>query len=136
MGIFITRALLVGVVFSFLFEHPKAQTLILTLLNIIMIAYDLIKRPFLSTANMIELVCYEIIILIANISVTALAFNPDDDDLSENVTEVIIVCVFAFSIVAIIFMVYGILSGIYSAIKTARERKGKLTCMEILAIPF
>eukprot|EP00330_Aristerostoma_sp_ATCC50986_P003244 CAMPEP_0114577380 /NCGR_PEP_ID=MMETSP0125-20121206/2050_1 /TAXON_ID=485358 ORGANISM="Aristerostoma sp., Strain ATCC 50986" /NCGR_SAMPLE_ID=MMETSP0125 /ASSEMBLY_ACC=CAM_ASM_000245 /LENGTH=85 /DNA_ID=CAMNT_0001766653 /DNA_START=458 /DNA_END=715 /DNA_ORIENTATION=- len=85
---------------------------------------------------MIELVSYELIILVANISVMVMAYNPDDVDLNDKCADVIIVSFFMFSVAAILFMFIAFVIGLKDAIKAAKKKKGKISIMEIIAIPF
>mmetsp|Transcript_16134 Transcript_16134/g.13690 ORF Transcript_16134/g.13690 Transcript_16134/m.13690 type:complete len:145 (+) Transcript_16134:254-688(+) len=136
MGIFIIRAILVAIIFTYFYEYPKAQTVILTLMSVGIILYDVTKRPFLSIPNMIELISYELIILMANVAATIMAFNPDDIDMNDKCSDVIIVSFFMFSVAAILFMIIAFVIGLRDAIKTAKMKKGKVSLMEIIAIPF
>mmetsp|Transcript_16139 Transcript_16139/g.13693 ORF Transcript_16139/g.13693 Transcript_16139/m.13693 type:complete len:137 (+) Transcript_16139:1903-2313(+) len=136
MGLFVLRAVIVAVIFTYMFEYPKIQTTILTVLSVAIILYDIIKRPFLNIPNMIELVSYELIILVANISVMVMAYNPDDVDLNDKCADVIIVSFFMFSVAAILFMFIAFVIGLKDAIKAAKKKKGKISIMEIIAIPF
>eukprot|EP00330_Aristerostoma_sp_ATCC50986_P003003 CAMPEP_0114588270 /NCGR_PEP_ID=MMETSP0125-20121206/11014_1 /TAXON_ID=485358 ORGANISM="Aristerostoma sp., Strain ATCC 50986" /NCGR_SAMPLE_ID=MMETSP0125 /ASSEMBLY_ACC=CAM_ASM_000245 /LENGTH=93 /DNA_ID=CAMNT_0001784581 /DNA_START=276 /DNA_END=557 /DNA_ORIENTATION=+ len=85
---------------------------------------------------MIELISYELIILMANVAATIMAFNPDDIDMNDKCSDVIIVSFFMFSVAAILFMIIAFVIGLRDAIKTAKMKKGKVSLMEIIAIPF
>ena len=70
---FITRGILHGLILILLFEHPIVQIILFNILSIGMLSYLLAVRPFHKTINLIQHVIFEVVILIVNVCLLALA---------------------------------------------------------------
>lgn len=71
--IFITRTYLTNLVIGFLFDYPLAQTIILTCFNALVLLYLLFVKPMKTRIGRIRQLSYEIVLLVLNISILALA---------------------------------------------------------------
>mmetsp|Transcript_32676 Transcript_32676/g.29552 ORF Transcript_32676/g.29552 Transcript_32676/m.29552 type:complete len:190 (+) Transcript_32676:38-607(+) len=72
MLVFLLRALFFGIIIAIFHEYPMFQITSILVLNILMIAYIVVVRPFKKTQDFIEVCLYEAIILVANCAVLKL----------------------------------------------------------------
>jgi len=70
---FIIRDVLFSIILACLFEHPLAQMIIIITLNILIILYLGIKRPYLESSNGYQQIFGELILLIVNTCIFVMA---------------------------------------------------------------
>mmetsp|Transcript_39275 Transcript_39275/g.34962 ORF Transcript_39275/g.34962 Transcript_39275/m.34962 type:complete len:160 (-) Transcript_39275:689-1168(-) len=80
MFFFILRAFLYNFFVSYLFEYPVAQAVLMFLLSLAMLVYMLVTNPFKSRLNMLEILIYEICIILTNLLVLIMAAQDDNGD--------------------------------------------------------
>jgi len=67
--------------------------------------------------------------------------NPEEEnsEISKNVGTGLIVCFWSLTCSAIVYLVLNILEGVLETMKAVKKegiKKGRLTCLQILTIPF
>jgi len=81
-----------------------------------MLLYNLLKRPLKKNLDLIEIVLYELVILVANCCCLRMILldkdNNEDQNLRGTLADVIIGCFFAFSAIAVLFLVINLILGI------------------------
>jgi len=124
------RDIMFSLMLATMVESPLAQTLIVTLLDCLMIAYLFIKKPFLSTFDLAQQLFFEFVGLIVNITVLVNAIldkgNYEATQARENIGKLIIAFNMIFNFVTAIFMLIVIgqsLLEFYREQKQKRARK-------------
>jgi len=138
--IFLSRTALVGLLIGLLCRNQVAQTSIIASLSLVAIIYQIILKP-LDKRNMIELLTYETIVLIQNISLQILSISNSNASflrsLSENVSTfglqknmsyVVIASYLTFIVISLLFLMWDLLKGLKhcrSVLKDLNARQTK-----------
>ncbi len=124
------RDLIFSLILATMFEYPLAQTLIITILDCLMIAYLFIKRPFESAIDFAQQLFFEFIALIVNITVFINAIldagKYEAIGARNNLGKLIIIANLIFNFVTAIFMlivIVQILLDFYQGWKVKRAKK-------------
>ncbi len=123
------RDLIFSLILATMFEYPMAQTLILNILDCIMIAYLLIKRPFESRTDFAQQLFFEFIGLFVGIAVFINAILDAGEyeaaTARNNIGKLVIVCNLIFNLVTALFMLIAIGQVLIEFYKSHREKKTK-----------
>ena len=124
------RDLLFSLILATMFEYPVAQTLIIIILDCIMIAYLLIKRPFKSWTDFAQQIFFEFIGLIVGIAVFVNATILDAGEYEangarDNIGKLVIACNLLFNSITALFMLITISQILLDFYKTHHEKKTK-----------
>jgi len=124
------RDLIFSLILATMFEYPLAQTLIITILDCLMIAYLFIKRPFESVFDFAQQLFFEFIALIVNVTVFINAIldtgKYEAIGARNNIGKLIIIANIIFNLVTAIFMlitIAQILIDFYKGWKVKRAKK-------------
>jgi len=123
------RDLLFSLILATMFEHPLAQTLIITILDCLMIVYLLIKRPFESSFDAAQQIFFEIIslVVIVTVSINAILDEGKYEAMGTriNIGKLLIVANMIFNFVTASFMVISIFQMLKEFVQGVRERRAK-----------
>jgi len=121
------RDIIFSLLLTLLFDHPLAQMLILLAMNIAMIAYLLVLKPFKNIFNLAQQLFYEALFFVALVTLILLIaldnHYPNDADSRENLSRIIIyeTLVFKYGTLAITGMKVGIM--VVEAYKDYKKKK-------------
>ena len=102
---FVVRIMTVNLIIATLFHHPVIQIVLMIILNLSLIIYLLIKRPFISNIDLAQNLSYELILLTVNGSL--LAFSVMDEErtgVRDHLAQLIIICSMIFTFLPIFFL--------------------------------
>lgn len=123
------RDLLFSLILATMFKHPLAQTILIVILNCLMMAYLLIKRPFESSFDAAQQLFFEIVGLVVNISVFINAILDAGEYLAlqarTNIGKLIIIANMIFNFVTACFMLFFIAQILVDFYKGYREKRAK-----------
>ena len=123
------RDLIFSLILATMFEYPVAQTLIIIILDCIMIAYLLIKRPFENWTDFAQQIFFEFIGLIVGITVFVNAILDAGEyeavGARNNIGKLVIVCNLLFNFITALFMLIAISQILVEFYKAHHERKAK-----------
>ena len=125
----VLRDFLFSMILTTLFEHPLAQTILILVLNLAVIALLLWSQPFKNRCGFLQQIYYELVTLAVNICVIILAFkdnaNIEAYDLRQNTGKFIIITNLVFNVTVIAFLVYDIIMAAREAYQKYQTKKSK-----------
>jgi len=123
------RDLLFSLLLATMFEYPLAQTILITILYGLMIAYLFIKRPFESSFDFGQQLFFELVGIAVNICVCINAILDAGDyqavQARKNIGKFVIICNLLFNFVTAGFMVYTIGHTLYDFYKSRQAKRVK-----------
>ena len=112
-------------IIAYLYEHPIVQACLIVFIGLVLIVYLAICRPFRRIVNLFQLITYELIILIINLCVLALAIMDHNDDQDQEkrdlLANIIIYCNIAFSAAVIFYICIKLILGIRQVYKIYKK---------------
>ena len=127
---FTLRDIALSLVFTIFYDSPFAQAWMIFLLNIFMILYLILKRPFSDKFDLIQQIAFEVLIFVVNASVFIMAFldqlGLEATNLREKLCKGLIILCMIFSFVTLGFVVLKLVISIkygYQAWKVQRDKK-------------
>jgi len=124
------RDILFSLILSTLFNHPLVECILILLMNIAMLVYLLIRRPFREKIGQIQQVVLELITMVVNVSVLILAVfdarNSEAFDQRKTIGKLLIVINMVFNFAIVGFMLLNLfIQGfeIYKDYKSRRQEK-------------
>lgn len=131
------RDLLFSLILATMFEYPLPQTILITILYVLMIAYLLKKRPFEGSFDFGQQLFFEFIGLAVNICVFINAIldagNYQTIQARKNIGKLIIFANMIFNFVTAGFMVYSVGQILWEFYKSRQQKRVKK--LETLRIP-
>ncbi len=129
MFLFLLRIIFFDLVIGYLFKHPMAQAIIITLMSGCMIIYLIIYKPYVAKSNLFVLFTHEMIIAAVNISVLFLAIM-DANGIQAHIHRArignaIIILNIIFNMIALAFFVYETFVRLIKVYKLIRSTKVK-----------
>ena len=122
------RDLAFSLLITTLFHHPLAQSIIILILNLLMIAYLILRNPFVSLFDYIQQFFYEFITLTVSVNVLILAIMDGIDstgkELRTKIGNFIIITNLCFNFGALAFMLvkgWFVVKEIYENYKAKRQ---------------
>jgi len=123
------RDIIFSLIIVTLFEHPLAQTILILLLDIVMIVYLFVQRPFREFLDEIQQFFYEFVILGVNVSVLILSIFDTSDirdiKVRNNICRAIMITNMCFNFATIGFLLLKLVllaKGVYIAYRTRRSK--------------
>jgi len=124
-----SRDLVFSFILATMFEYPLAQTIIITLLDCLMIAYLFIKRPFKSSFDAAQQYFFEFITLIVNATVLINAILDTGEyqafQARKNIGKIIIIANMIFNFVTAIFMLIAIFQVLIEFYREEKQKRAK-----------
>jgi len=140
--IFLARVYFFHLTIGYIFPNPLAQSVIITALSLLMLAYLITQRPLEEKIDLIKLIINEFIVLIVNFSALILAALGYNGKQTEGNTEVfsyiIIMSNLLFNTLVMVFLgveAIAALIKIYKKIK-AHKLKGMSSLLEVFMMMF
>jgi len=125
--IYVGRSIVSNVIITTLFEYSLLQTLLLTSLNILILIYLIICRPFKEKLNAIGQYFCEIILLLVSVSMLAMAIIDNSSSGSEAVvdrfSQLVILMNMTLVIGSLVFMLPSIGKTLYTIYKERKAEK-------------
>ncbi len=124
------RDILFSIILATLFEHPLTECILILLMNIAMLLYLIIKRPFKDIVGQIQQLVMELITFVVNVSILILAIldrkqlEAFDERKTLGKLLIIINMVFNFSIV--FFMLFSLGRQGFEVYKEYKDRRRKV----------
>ncbi len=121
------RDIITSLLLATMFDHPLAQTLLVTLLNILLITYLFMKKPLESTFDLIQLLFFEIIGLAVGICILINASLDSTKDTAsiKSIGKTIITFNLIFNLVTALLMLIMVISLLKEAYTFYKARKAK-----------
>mmetsp|Transcript_26348 Transcript_26348/g.23256 ORF Transcript_26348/g.23256 Transcript_26348/m.23256 type:complete len:105 (+) Transcript_26348:1072-1386(+) len=98
-------------------------------MSFMMLVYLILKKPFKKTVNLLQLITYEVIILVVNVLVLIMAIwdkqGIENTEMRENFGYVIILGNVVFMLAAIGFLIAKFVLGVKMAYKITKRNKVK-----------
>jgi len=138
MIFFCLRAIICNAIIGLLYQYPLLQAALLTFFSLLVLTLLLFKNPFIETMDMIELACYELIVLVVNICITIVAiadYRGYHIYQVRTVTGTIMICCFLlFIFVGAIFLTIKIVSGVMFLRKIYKfmRKNGKMKISDLV----
>ena len=111
---FTVRIILCYVIIGVFYQFPIAQMTLLTLINVVMIAYVAVLKPMKETLNMVESLVFELLLFVVNVSV--LIYTIIDKKVERNapirnqIGSVIVVTNLLVRLVSLLFVLYSMIT--------------------------
>ena len=125
LWIHITRALISSLLFAALFEYPLLQVLLLLVLNLCVVAFLLIKKPFKEPLGTFSQLFCEVILLIANICMLIMAIFDQIDSypaaVLQHLGRAVIILNDILLLGSAILMIIEILRSLYLSYKAKKK---------------
>ena len=110
---FVMRDIIFSIVIALLYKYPLVQVLIIMVLNIAILLYTFIYRPFKRFVDFFQQLISELVLMLTNSSVLVIAImdytEVQDIDLRDHLGNIIIFANLAFNVVSIFTLVIKIL---------------------------
>ena len=123
------RTIAFNLILSLLYKYPLLQAVIIVTLNVLILAYLGLKRPFKQLVNFLQQLTAELILLIVNSGVLLLAIldanNVTDLDKRDTVGHIIIVCSLVFKFMPSGFTLAKIVILVYELYKERIKRRDR-----------
>ncbi len=124
------RDILFSLILATGFDHPLAECILILLMNVAMLAYLFLKRPFKEKLAQIQQVVLEVITMVVNVSVLILAAfdakNSEAFDQRKTIGKLLIIINMVFNFTVVGFMLVNLfIQGweIYKDYKSRRQEK-------------
>ena len=124
------RDLLFSLILATLFNHPLTECILILLMNVAMLVYLFIKRPFKEIMAQVQQVVLELITMVVNISVLIMAVwdnrNMKAFDGRMKIGKMLIIINMIFNFIVVFFMLFSLVSQGWEVYKEYKGRtKGK-----------
>jgi len=130
-------------VVAYLFEHPLAQTILITLLSLCILSYILLKEPFISRLVFVQHTSDEIVMLVVNICLLSLAICDEvgldySSSLREMLGDIVIYANLLLCITCNVYLIAYLYVGFKSAYQKSKKHKslGVLAWLTAFLAPF
>jgi len=131
-------------VVAYLFEHPLCQTILITMLSVLILSYILWKKPFASKLVFVQHTSDEIVMLIVNICLVSLAICDEvqldySSDFREALGNIIIYSNLVLCMTTNIYLIAYLTTGFKSAYqksKKVNKSQGILAYLTVFLAPF
>lgn len=121
------RDLLFSFMLAIMFEHPLAQTILKIILDLLMIGYLFLKKPFESTFDFIQQICFELLGLIVSITVLInAALDAGEHQAVKaryNIGKLLIIVNMIFNFMTAAFMLIAVIKVIYEVYKGYQQKQ-------------
>lgn len=125
--IYIIRSMISGLLITNLFEYPLLQTLLLTSLNILILVYLIVEKPFKEALNMRGQYFCEAVLLVVNVSMLGMAFIDEmveeDEGARKILSKLVIISNMVLIVGSLAFMALSVIKALYLAYKTKKREK-------------
>jgi len=133
--IYVGRSIISNIIITTLFEYPLLQTLMLTGLNVLILAYLMICRPFKEILNASGQYFCEGVLLMVNVSMLGMTIidemSEKPEGVVENFSKLIIVLNMALLVGSLVFMLLSIGKTLYIIYKSRKGDKKSLVVERI-----
>ena len=124
------RDLLCSLILATMFEYPLPQTIIITILDCLMIAYLFIKKPFQSNFEFAQQLFFEFTGIVVNVSVFANAVldagKYEAFGTRKNIGKLVIITNMIFNFVTAVFMLISLGMALFEFYKEQKEKRTKI----------
>lgn len=121
MCFFIFKVYSFYMIIAYLFDYPRVQTVLITLLSIFMVLYLIVLRPLKKVLNLCQYIVQEILILVVNACTLILScldiVRPDDVETRSVLGEIIIACNLAFGAFGVLCLLISLGATMYAVCK-------------------
>ena len=124
------RDLLCSLVLATMFEYPLPQTIIITILDFLMIAYLFIKKPFRNTFEFTQQLSFEFTGIVVNVSVFINAIldagKYEALGTRNNIGKLVIIANMIFNFVTAVFMLISLGQALLEFYREQKQKRAKI----------
>ena len=133
--IYIVRSIISGLLITNLFEYPLLQTLLLTSLNLLILVYLAVEKPFKESLNIWGQYFCETVLLFVNVSMLGMAFIDEMVEESGRAikifSKVVIISNMVLVVGSLVFMALSVIKALYVTHKTRKLAKKQQEKMQV-----
>ena len=138
------RIIFYYLIVALLYDYPLAQSVLLTVVSLIMLSYFIKQKPFKDNFNLFVTLIFELLILVVNFCLFSLALLDMSNKLTHStqilLSEIIVICNSIVDTLGNILTWLYVVLGVWTLFKATRSRscglRGKLTWLNLLIVMY